>query len=292
MKYLYLLFVITLITACASLSEKDCKSASWSEIGKKDGSRGMSSNRLGSHTEACAEYGITPNVQEYKSGYTQGKQSYCTNKGTDNGKNGRENKIPSICKDSTHYKMSFKNGYKVFCESEGVSAGKNAKQNSGRANCIGKSEYKKGFSEGLKSYCTQSVGLNHGKNALDHKASLCPSSLRAVFMSGYKEGIEIYCTRMNGFKIGQDKGTYRPTVCPSVMRGNFESAYKKGIEYKSLQVKIDKLNTSLSDLNTKINNPETSSDLKAYLSNEVQTKGIEKNALEVRRIKIEGFIGI
>lgn len=41
-----------------------------------------------------------------------------------------------------------------------------------------------------------------------------------------------------------------------------------------------------------MNNPETSSDFKTYLMKEAQEKGVEKSSLEVRRIKIEGFIGI
>jgi len=292
MKNFHFLVCLMLLTSCASLSEKDCKNANWQDIGRKDGLRGSSSDRLASHREACAEYGISPVDSEYQSGFSVGNNEYCINKGKSDGKAGREGKTPSTCGTSKNYKSSFSEGYKLFCKNEGVKAGAAADKTMGRSNCRGKSYYNSGFKEGLVSYCTTENALTKGKKALENKGKLCPSNLRADFMASYKEGINFYCTRINGFGIGKAKKDIRPHMCPSSLRSSFESAYKKGIEYNSLRAKIKVLDEEISKLNTKISDPEASSDLKSYLTKELVEKKVTKKTLNVRMIKIEGYVGI
>jgi len=65
------------LQSCATLSKDECHSADWRTIGFEDGSRGYSSQRIASHREACAEYGVTPNLELYLTGHRQGVRNYC-----------------------------------------------------------------------------------------------------------------------------------------------------------------------------------------------------------------------
>jgi hypothetical protein len=78
-----LLFVqITLatvvLTGCATLSEEECKTANWPEIGYADGREGHPRSRLESHDEACAKVGVRPAREAYFAGRERGLEVYCT----------------------------------------------------------------------------------------------------------------------------------------------------------------------------------------------------------------------
>jgi len=63
---------------CATMSESDCVSADWREVGRNDGLEGRRQTQLGRHHEACGRYGITPNRDEYMAGREAGLTVYCT----------------------------------------------------------------------------------------------------------------------------------------------------------------------------------------------------------------------
>jgi len=65
------------LTACASISEKDCLQGDWYEIGLKDGRHG-SHNRSASYSKDCAEYQVQVDAELYKKGREKGLKSYCT----------------------------------------------------------------------------------------------------------------------------------------------------------------------------------------------------------------------
>lgn len=75
MKILLLLLLIV-STSCATLSEDECKSSDWHTLGLSNGKEGR--NLLSSHTKACAEYAIKPDISKYNKGLELGLQSYCT----------------------------------------------------------------------------------------------------------------------------------------------------------------------------------------------------------------------
>ncbi len=72
-----LLFVVVL-SACATLSENQCKQGDWYDIGVRDGSGGYGGDRLNKHSEACQEYGVAPNREAYEKGRGEGLKSYCS----------------------------------------------------------------------------------------------------------------------------------------------------------------------------------------------------------------------
>lgn len=75
---LALCFALLALASCATLSEDACRQGAWDSIGLQDGSRGRADTFIGSHAEACAEYGITPDVAAWRAGREQGLGLYCT----------------------------------------------------------------------------------------------------------------------------------------------------------------------------------------------------------------------
>ncbi len=73
------LLLAALLAGCAShtLSEAECQHANWQLIGLEDGARGYTLAYLGRHREACAEYGISPDLAAYQRGHAEGMKQYC-----------------------------------------------------------------------------------------------------------------------------------------------------------------------------------------------------------------------
>ena len=71
------LSVVSLLSACASLSEDECRIGDWRGIGFSDGAAGTGLDILEKHREACAEYGVAPNLDAYMAGRNQGLSEFC-----------------------------------------------------------------------------------------------------------------------------------------------------------------------------------------------------------------------
>ncbi|EPJ44637.1 MAG: hypothetical protein OFPII_33490 [Osedax symbiont Rs1] len=69
---------IILVSGCASLNQAECVSANWFDLGYDDVQQGNRSLYVAKHTDACAEYGITPDFAQYKLGWQQGLTKFCT----------------------------------------------------------------------------------------------------------------------------------------------------------------------------------------------------------------------
>ncbi len=66
------------LASCATLDKDDCLSADWQLIGFNDGAAGYETKRLEQHRDACAEYGVVPQIDDYLQGYDRGVIRYCT----------------------------------------------------------------------------------------------------------------------------------------------------------------------------------------------------------------------
>ena len=73
---LTLVYLISL-TGCASMSEGQCNTADWYQVGFNDGNAATGS-RIDAHYDSCSEYGIRVDQQQYRQGYSQGLRNYCT----------------------------------------------------------------------------------------------------------------------------------------------------------------------------------------------------------------------
>lgn len=66
------------LSGCGTLSESECLTADWRLIGFEDGARGLPSSRIAEHRKACADYGIAPDFEAYRTGHAEGLRDYCT----------------------------------------------------------------------------------------------------------------------------------------------------------------------------------------------------------------------
>ena len=79
MKSAFLTMAATvLVSGCATMSEDECRVADWQIIGYEDGSEGAPQSRIGDHRQACAEYGVVPDLAAYREGYQEGIETFCT----------------------------------------------------------------------------------------------------------------------------------------------------------------------------------------------------------------------
>ena len=80
MKQLWALLLVSLVvlSGCATLNKDECITADWYAIGYEDGANGYPATRIGSHREACAKHGITPDLRSYQDGHDEGLIGFCT----------------------------------------------------------------------------------------------------------------------------------------------------------------------------------------------------------------------
>lgn len=77
------------LSGCATLSEGECKSVDWFNLGSEDANRGHDTGRLSNHMDACEQFGVTPDGAAYAAGHREGLKSFCTTeRGLDYGRDG------------------------------------------------------------------------------------------------------------------------------------------------------------------------------------------------------------
>lgn len=75
----YLLLILLLVTGgCATMNQSECTTADWDMIGMGDGSRGYLESYIDNHRRACAKFGVTPDLSDYRAGHSQGIIQFCT----------------------------------------------------------------------------------------------------------------------------------------------------------------------------------------------------------------------
>ena len=68
-----------LLAACSTttLDKDECLAVDWRTIGYEDGVAGRSGERIGLHRKACAEHGVTPDLEAYRAGRAEGMREFC-----------------------------------------------------------------------------------------------------------------------------------------------------------------------------------------------------------------------
>ena len=74
---LLLVTLSLLITSCSTMNKSECLTADWRTIGFGDGAKGEPATMISRHRSACAEHGVTPNLNAYNSGRNDGLAQYC-----------------------------------------------------------------------------------------------------------------------------------------------------------------------------------------------------------------------
>ena len=68
---------ISLLAGCATMNKEECLTADWRTIGYEDGAHGYMASKIADHRKACAEHGVTPNLQQYQAGREKGLRQFC-----------------------------------------------------------------------------------------------------------------------------------------------------------------------------------------------------------------------
>jgi len=77
---LLLAFCVAVLAGCSStatMGQNECSAVDWRTIGYEDGVAGRSGAQIGVHRRACAEYGITPELEAYRLGRAEGLREFC-----------------------------------------------------------------------------------------------------------------------------------------------------------------------------------------------------------------------
>ena len=92
----FILFLLLLLCGCATMNRSECLNADWRMIGLEDGANGRPLSFVGNHRRACAEFGISPDLDLYQVGHDQGLQQFCTYaRGFALGQSGHQD--PNVC---------------------------------------------------------------------------------------------------------------------------------------------------------------------------------------------------
>lgn len=95
---------------CATMNVSECQNADWETIGFEDGSEGRLPSHVGKHRKACAKHNITPNLEFYLKGHTNGVKFFCTeSNGFINGQKGSS--YNGVC--PAELSERFLNGYRI-----------------------------------------------------------------------------------------------------------------------------------------------------------------------------------
>jgi hypothetical protein len=68
--------LVLLLAGCAGLSEADCRSANWYDVGKRDGETYGSRAMIDQYTQRCAAFGVKPDEARYMLGWDDGNMEY------------------------------------------------------------------------------------------------------------------------------------------------------------------------------------------------------------------------
>lgn len=98
------------LSGCASMNKEECLTADWRTVGFHDAAAGRTADTLGDHREACAEFGVTPNLDRYLEGRDAGLKEYCrASRGYQEGLAGRA--YAGVC--PAPLEKTFKDGYEA-----------------------------------------------------------------------------------------------------------------------------------------------------------------------------------
>ena len=97
------------------MNEDECRVADWQAIGYEDGVSGRPASHIGERREACADYGVAPDLAAYRQGRDQGLREYCTPaSGYRLGRNGRP--LNAVCPSALQgdFRQAYKSGREIY----------------------------------------------------------------------------------------------------------------------------------------------------------------------------------
>ncbi len=153
-----LISVATLgLSACVPhLSQQQCQSMNWYQVGYQDGSQGRNQRDLSSDIQDCARFKLTVNTGQYQKGWQVGVRQYC--------------------QPQTAYNMGVNGApYNDICPSD--LAGK----------------FNQAYRSGLRKFCVPATGYNIGR-AGQPMPNFCASDQVTAFRNAYASGYRVFST--------------------------------------------------------------------------------------------------
>lgn len=76
--YIFGVLLISAVSGCTTMSESECATADWHDIGIKDGRNGMPASYMEERRQDCSKDGISLDQKQYVAGRNTGILEYCT----------------------------------------------------------------------------------------------------------------------------------------------------------------------------------------------------------------------
>lgn len=111
-RHITLVLILSLLAlqGCATLSESECISGNWYQLGYQDGKYGRDADYVLKHEAACIEYSVTINRDDYESGRQKGIELYCNSHNGYQFGNGGRHPNPNCGAHFTEYYDNYKRG--------------------------------------------------------------------------------------------------------------------------------------------------------------------------------------
>ena len=106
---------LAVLTGCAGMSEQACLATDWRTVGFEDGVAGRSAGAIGNYRQACADYGLAPDLAEYRAGHDEGVQMFCrAGNGFDFGRRG--GRYTGVCPSGLEagFLTAYNEGYRLY----------------------------------------------------------------------------------------------------------------------------------------------------------------------------------
>lgn len=69
---------LAVLASCATLTEEQCQTVDWQDLGQRDGAAGHHQARIGDHLKACLRHDLPVNQTAYAAGWSKGIVGFCT----------------------------------------------------------------------------------------------------------------------------------------------------------------------------------------------------------------------
>jgi hypothetical protein len=108
-----LLILPVLLAGCSSLSEEECRTMSWYNLGYQDGSEGKTRQQAREYVSTCGEYGLRVDEAEWQRGYAKGLELYCIPElAYSKGQEGQEYR--GVCPNDASFLTQYQRGYQEY----------------------------------------------------------------------------------------------------------------------------------------------------------------------------------
>ena len=104
---------ITLLTGCATISEKSCRQDSWYDIGFDAAMRNHArADHVSDVSKICGKLGISVDFEQYDKGFAEGNRAFCVpENGYDWGRKGKS--YNGVCA-SNAFSTAYNEGYEIY----------------------------------------------------------------------------------------------------------------------------------------------------------------------------------